>query len=155
MNYKTVILYTSLCLLSSSSLTTIYASTAADPSPGTSATLTDEATSSRLQPQDMFWVPFLHDKTDGEIKAIERKAIGAALKKEDDSISMLEEAIRYGHLPSMVALGKIYEQQGQMQIAYTWYILAFEEHWLATGKHLQSVKKSWKIENLLIIYLML
>lgn len=39
----------------------------------------------------------------------------------------------------MVALGEIYEQQGQLQVAYEWYVLAFEEHWLATGKHLLTL----------------
>ncbi len=141
-NKKCVTSFTLCCLLGLSFPAVVYGSSAVSysSSAAAAAKFTDEASSSRLQPQDMFWVPFLHDKIDEEIKAIKRKAIGAALKKTDDSIPMLEEAIRYGHLPSMVALGEIYEQQGQMQIAYTWYILAFEEHWLLTGKHLLSVK---------------
>ncbi|MCX7343298.1 MAG: hypothetical protein NT128_04045, partial [Proteobacteria bacterium] len=105
MNYKTVILYTSLCLLSSSSLTTIYASAAASSSNALAAvSLTDEVTSARLRPQDMLLVPFLQDKTEAEVKDIKRRAIEAAIKRPDASaMPLLEEAILYGHLPSMVA----------------------------------------------------
>jgi hypothetical protein len=94
MNYKTVILYTSLCLLSSSSLTIIYASVA-DPSPSVSAT--DEVTSTRLCPRDMLLVPFLQDKTEAELAGIIRRTeIVAKLNKPDVSISLLEVAFAAG-----------------------------------------------------------
>ena len=122
-------LLVSVAMLNSSA---IYSSSAAPI--GSTAESTAASTQSRLQPKDMLLADFLQDKSPDELQAIKRRAIEAVLKKtSSDLIPFLEEAIRHGYVQYMVALGEIYEQQEQIQTAYEWYILAFEEHWIKTG----------------------
>ncbi len=61
--------------------------------------------------------------------------------KLDEAILLLREAASYGHFTSMFFLGEIYEHQKNFQSAYTWYVLAFEEHWLSKGTHLPTALK--------------
>ncbi len=69
----------------------------------------------------------------------------------DEAIPLFEENANYGHTKSMGWLGIAYKAKAEtatavenkkqyIRLAYTWFLLAFEEHWLNKGKPLPFAK---------------
>ncbi len=113
-------------------------------SSSSSSSSSTTSVSSRLSPDDksLCLADFKTGKTQAEISKISLDGFIAKNKRDyDTAIPLLEEAVRYGHLNSMVLLGQICEAKKDVRTAYTWYVLAFEEHWLNTGQHLPTAKK--------------
>ncbi len=130
-----------ICCLLSTSFFSVHLSAAAasDPEPVLSTASSDVA-----QPNKPFNI---YDACLADFKIASKREIlgfsanGNVAKSKgnfDEAIPLLREAARFSDFKSMILLGEICELQKDFCNAYTWYVLAFEEHWLSKAGYLET-----------------